>query len=94
MQDEYIKEKKIFDKSEEEKKTELIKSIMLAKKELQNANNNFEHAELGMIDYYTYQIKASQEKLDYLIRVAKDRGIAVDRINQVKIRIENENEAV
>lgn len=90
MYEHYIKEQKIFEKTEEERKLELVKSIMLAKKELQNANNNFEHAELDMIDYYTYQIKASQEKLDYLIGIAKSRGIVSDRINEVKIRIENE----
>ncbi len=94
MYEQYIKEQKIFEKTEEEKRVELIKSIMSAKKELQNANNNFEHAEHDMVDYYTYQIKASQEKLDYLIRVAKSRGIVLDRINELKIRIEKENEAV
>lgn len=94
MYQEYIKEQKILERTEEEKKVELIKSIMLAKKELQNANNNFEHAELDMVDFYTYQIKASQEKLDYLIRVAKARGIVLDRINEIRIRIEKENEAV
>lgn len=90
MQSEYVREQKILEMTEEEQKMELIKSIMTAKRELQNANNNFEHAEFDMIDYYTYQIKASQEKLDYLIRMAKSRGIALDRINELKLRMENE----
>lgn len=48
----------------------------------------------GLIDYYTYQIKANQAKLDYLIRVAKHRGIVVDMVNDKKFKYWNENEDV
>lgn len=94
MQEQYIREQNIIEKTEEEKKVELIKSIIAAKEELKNASNNFEHAELDMVDYYTYQIKASEEKLDYLIKKAKLKGIVLDRINELKIRKNRENEAV
>jgi len=55
---EYIKEKLIIDKTEEEKKLELIISIIKTKRELESNNKNFEYAEEGLIDYYSYQIKA------------------------------------
>lgn len=32
----------------------------------------------GLIDYYSYNIKAYQAKLDYLIKIAKSRGLEVD----------------
>ena len=43
-------------------------------------NQNFESATEGLIDYYVYQIKANQSKLDYLIKLAKLNGIEVDMI--------------
>ena len=54
---------------------------------LQNARKNFEYAEDGMIDYYIYQIKANQSKLDYLIKVAKKKGVILSRDKEVKIRM-------
>lgn len=96
MQEEiYEKEKKIIEKTEIEKEIELITSIIKTRDELRIANANFEFAEKELVDYYTYQIKANQAKLDYLLRVAKSKGIVVDRISEIKYRnwIEN-NEAV
>ena len=96
MQEEiYEKEKKIIEKTEIEKEIELITSIIKTRDELRIANANFEFAEKELVDYYTYQIKANQSKLDYLLRVAKSKGIVVDRISEIKYRnwIEN-NEAV
>ena len=71
MEEEYIKESIIVDKSEEEKHRELIKSIIVTKELLLQAHNNFEYAEKDLIDYYTYNIKANQAKLNYLIKQAK-----------------------
>lgn len=96
MQEEiYEREKKIIEKTEIEKEIELITSIIKTRDELRIANANFEFAEKELVDYYTYQIKANQAKLDYLLRVAKSKGIVVDRISEIKYRnwIEN-NEAV
>lgn len=39
------------------------------------------------MDYYTYQIKANQAKLDYLIKMAKLKGIEVDMINDMKFTL-------
>ena len=84
MQEEYIKEKRIIDKTELEKEVELIKAIIKTREELKNDNKNFEYAKDELIDYYAYQIKANQAKLDYLIQLAKLKGIEVDIINNRK----------
>ena len=67
---------------------ELLKSILDTKRELAVANKNFESAEEGLVDYYSYQIKATKAKLDYLIRQVKQKGIVVDIINNLEIGLE------
>ena len=67
---------------------ELLKSILDTKRELVVANRNFESAEQELVDYYSYQIKANKAKLDYLIRQVKQKGIAVDMINNLEIGLE------
>ena len=47
-----------------------------------------------VVDYYTYQIKANQAKLDYLIKMAKAKGIQVDMINDMKYSLWDDEEAV
>lgn len=84
MQEEYKKEGNIKDKTELEKEIELIMNIIKTREELKNNNKNFEYAENGLVDYYIYQIKANQAKLDYLIKLAKASGISIDTINQLK----------
>lgn len=88
MQNEiYIKEQNIIEKTEIEREKELIKMIIKTKKELRVANRNFEYAQDELVDYYIYQIKANQAKLDYLIKLAKTKGIEVDMINQIKFSL-------
>lgn len=84
MENEYIKESKIFDKTEDEKKRELIQNIINTKRLLIQLHVNFEYAEKGLIDYYTYNIKANQAKLDYLIKQAKNLNLIV---NEVRVNI-------
>lgn len=86
MYNEYMKEHIVFDRSDEEKKIELLISILKAKKELDIANKNFEYAEKELIDYYVYQIKASKTKLDFLMNYAKEKGISLDMINEIYFR--------
>ena len=86
MYERYQKENLIIEKTEEEKKIELIMSVLKAKKELDLAIRNFETAETGLIDYYVYQIKASKSKLDFLVSKAKKRGISVDMIEELYFR--------
>ena len=80
MQEEYLLEKMIKGKTEKEKEIELMQTIIETREMLKNAISNFEYAEDDLIDYYSYQIKASQSKLDYLIKIAKRKGIVVSRI--------------
>lgn len=94
MQEQYIKEKKIKDKTEKEKETEILKSIIKAKEELKILNKNFENADIDMVDYYTYELKANQSKLDYLIRFAKNNGISLDMMEAIKIKLYSQNDEV
>ena len=73
--------------TEKQKETELLKSIMKAKQELQVANENFEGAEDDLIDYYSYQIKASKAKLNYLIKQVKQKKMSLDMRNNTSICI-------
>lgn len=86
MSEEYIKEERITEKTEEEKDLDLIVSVLKTKKDLNLAHKNYEYAEEGLIDYYSYQIKANQTKLDYLMRKARKKGIALDMINEKYIK--------
>ena len=95
MQNEYIISKnQTIEKNEREKEVELILAIIKTREELNDANRNFEYAGGDLIDYYTYQIKANQAKLDYLIKTAKSRGITVDMINDIKFRLLEKDEEV
>ena len=66
------------------KEIELIKNILKTREELKNNNKNFEFSELDLVDYYIYQIKANQAKLNYLFKLAKAKGITIDSINQIE----------
>lgn len=67
---------------------ELIKSVINTKRDLENANKNFDIAEDELIDYYSYQIKANKAKLSYLIKEAKKYGYELDMINELKIKLQ------
>lgn len=77
MSNEFYKEFKIEDKTEEEKEKELIEAIRKVKIELKNMYNNLQYADSDLIDYYTYQIKAEEAKYNYLIKQAKKKKIQV-----------------
>lgn len=71
MENMYLKETDIMEKSEIEKKEELLDDIIQTKKKLEQARQNFEFAEGELVDYYLYMIKANQSKLNYLLKQAK-----------------------
>lgn len=71
----YEKESIIVDISDSERKYQLIDCIISTRNDLKKAHKNFEYAEEDLIDFYSYQIKALQSKLDYLTRVAKEKNI-------------------
>lgn len=81
----YLKDQKeIIDKKENEKEIELIKNIIKTRNELKNYNTNYEFAESDLVDYYIYEIKANQAKLDYLIKQAKIKGIVINNLDEVE----------
>ncbi len=90
MQYLYLKEQNIENQTEREKEIELIRNIIDTREELKNANKNFEFAKDDLVDYYVYEIKANQAKLNYLIKLAKTKGIAVDMISDIKYRFLDE----
>ncbi|CDB32667.1 putative uncharacterized protein [Clostridium sp. CAG:575] len=90
MGEEYTKEIKIEEKNELEKEIDLIKNIIKTREELKQDNKNYEYAEMELIDYYIYQIKANQAKLDYLLKMAKAKGISIDNISQIEYETDRE----
>lgn len=82
----YIKENNFFNKKEDIPNSELVKSIIKTREDLENANKNFEFAEGELIDYYLYQIKATQSKYNYLLKKAKQAGIFVSMVDDIKIK--------
>ena len=91
MQEEYLIEKMVKGKTDKEKEVELMRTIIESNEMLKKARCNFEYAEDDMIDYYTYQIKAHQSKLDYLIKIAKRKGMELSRIDELKYRLFRKN---
>ena len=73
--EDYIKESNFIELTDKEKDIQITKSILQAQKELNQAHNNFEYAEKDLIDFYSYQIKANQAKLDYLTKLAKSKNL-------------------
>ncbi len=94
MQEEFVREFKIKEKSKEELNVILVQSIIKTNNELINARKNYEFAEGELIDYYLYQIKANQAKLNYLIKKSKANGITIDRIKQIELKNINYNDAI
>ena len=84
MEEIYQKEQLIKEKNELERESELVRNIIKTREDLKKDNNNFEFADIDLVDYYIYKIKANQAKLDYLIRLAKAKGISIDGISEIK----------
>lgn len=82
--EDFIRESKIWDKSQDEKDKELIMSILKTRMELNINIKNYEYAEQDQIDYFLYQIKANKAKLDYLIKKAKENKIELNNIDKIK----------
>lgn len=55
---------------------ELVKNLKIAQTEFETAVNNYEFAdEPELVDYYTYNIKATQTKYQYLLKKVKEKGL-------------------
>ncbi len=92
MLDGYMQESELENLDEREKEIELIKNIINTRRDLKNVDRNFEYAQDDLVDYYIYQMKANQAKLNYLIKMAKMKGITVDMINDIKFRLSTDEE--
>ena len=88
----YIKEKNFTSKKTKISNEDLIRSIINTREDLINANKNFEFAEGELIDYYLYQIKATQSKYNYFLRKAKNSGLLVRMLDEIEIK--NLDEAI
>ena len=91
--DKYLEEKILSEENEKEADLNLIKEVIKAKIDLEIAIKNFEYAEGDLIDYYTYHIKATQSKLNYLLKKVKNKSLVLDMINEINLRL-NQDEAV
>ena len=81
----YIKEQDFIEMNDDDKKYQLMQSILTTQKDLQQAHINFEYAEEELIDFYSYQIKANQSKLDYLTRLAKSKNLENPLKNNIAV---------
>lgn len=82
---EYEKESIIVDIPDKDKNLQLIQNIIVTRNDLRKAHINFDFAEDELVDFYTYQIKALQSKLDYLTRLAKLKNIEFDLLDEKAI---------
>ena len=72
MREEFIKEEKILNKSEEDIKTELLNGLNSVKNSLKSSYNNIKYAEGDLVDYYIYKIKAEEARYAYLLKRIKE----------------------
>lgn len=81
-----IKKVKTISEEDSLEAFELLENLKSARYEWINANMNFEYVnEKEMVDYYTYRIKASEVRYEYLIRKAKEMGIRVELLESNNI---------
>ena len=94
MQDFYKKEEEILENLDINEDSDIIRNIVKTRKDLEFANNNYEFADSDLIDYYIYEIKANQAKLNYLIKMAKIKGSNVHFIKDLEYRLTDEEEVI
>ena len=94
MQGDFVREQEIKINNEKELNKMILQNISKTKKELTRIQNNYEFAEAELIDYYLYQMKAVQAKLDYLIKIAKTKGLQMDMIKDIEFTFWDNNEEV
>ncbi len=94
MQEFYQKENPFIEKIDTDEESELLRNIVKTRRELEFANNNYQFAESDLIDYYIYEIKANQAKLNYLIKMAKIKGLNVHFIKDLEYRLSVDEENV
>jgi len=69
--------------NEKDEARELIENLKNAKMDWINANQRFEYiGDQGIVDYYTYNIKACQVRYEYYIKLAKEKGVRMDLLDE------------
>ncbi len=72
----YILDKLSKSKPHDDDTKELISNLKNAQSDFEIAVSNYEFAEEpDLVDYYTYKIKATQTRYQYLLKKAKERGL-------------------
>lgn len=82
----YVKDSSFISQNNDNENTDLISCIIKTREDLVTANNNYEFADGDLIDYYLYQIKATQSKYNYLLKKAKQTGLLVSMLDQIEIK--------
>lgn len=72
MREEFIKEERIFEKSEYDRKLELLNGLKVVKNNLSTSYNNMKYAEGDLVDYYIYKIKSEEAQYAYLLKKIKE----------------------
>lgn len=62
FREDYIKEDKIFERTEEEKRDNLYADLEESRKKLNGLHQNLNFASRDLVDYYTYEIKAEEAR--------------------------------
>ena len=83
--EDYVKEENLVDLNDDEKNMQLLQCILNTQSDLQQSHTNFEQADPDLIDFYSYQIKANQSKLDYLTKLAKSKNLENSLSNNISI---------
>lgn len=72
LEEDFIKEIKVTDRSNVDTYQELMGNIESIKKNLERDYKNMQFIEdQNLVDYYTYKIKSEEAQYDYLIKEAK-----------------------
>jgi len=68
----HFKEKNRIKKLDESRKTEFLHELRLAQSDLETARNNYNFAQdTNLLDYYIYEIKAAETRVNYYLKLAK-----------------------
>ena len=76
----FVKDNSSDMKKKDDAKVDLMTCIIKTREDLIAANNNFEFADGDLIDYYLYQIKATQSKYNYLLKRLSYLGLLVSML--------------
>ena len=66
----------------------LVQNMLSTINQIEVARKNYEFAEGELIDYYLYEIKANQAKLNYLLKKSKKNGIEISHMQKLQIYLE------